>query len=208
MDRHQESDIISGLNSGDADAWRALYDAYCETVWMYIARRMMPHAADIPDVVQETFLAAAGSVSSYDSERGTLLNWLTGIAQRHIATYYRARRRQDRACQVAERLGAKSQQVIRWLGSGEPAPPAQLDRKELAALIRTALSRIRAEYEQLLEWKYLDGDKVEQIAARLSMSETAVRSKLARARRAFRCVFNSRPSRQSINEQGANTPHE
>ena len=175
---------------------------------MYIARRMMPHTADIADVVQETFLAAAEGVSSYDSERGTLLNWLTGIAQRHIATYYRARRRQDRACQVAERLGAKSQQVIRWLGSGEPAPPAQLDRKELAALIRTALSRIRAEYEQLLEWKYLDGDKVEQIAARLNMSETAVRSKLARARRAFRCVFNSRPSRESINEQGANTPHE
>ena len=67
MDQRQELEIADGLRSGSAEAWRALYDAYAESVWVFIARRMTPYVADVPDVVQETFLAAACSSGSTES---------------------------------------------------------------------------------------------------------------------------------------------
>ena len=47
------------LRGGSAEAWHALYDAYAEAVWRCVARRVGPHAAEVADIVQETFLAAA-----------------------------------------------------------------------------------------------------------------------------------------------------
>lgn len=202
MDHYQESDIVNGLRNGDAEAWRALYDRHAEAVWSLVARRMLPHTADVADVVQETFLAAARSVRSYDPEQGSLINWLTGVARRHVALYYRKEERQDQVCRAAEQLGADSQRVSRWLDNREPAPPDALARQELALLIRATLARLTDDYEQLLMWKYLDGDHVRQIAKRLDQSETSVRSKLARARRAFRAAFSAHMPNSNLTQQG------
>lgn len=202
MDQHQELEIADGLRSGSAEAWRALYDAYAEPVWMFVARRMTPCAVEVPDVVQETFLAAAGSARSFDPKQGTLLHWLTGIARRHIALCYRKQERQDRVRVAAEKLGVHSQQVISWLENREPEPPAVALSHEMALVIRDTLAELTDEYEELLTWKYLEGDKVDQIASRLDMSEVAVRSKLARARQAFRRLFNSRMQDNSLTGQG------
>ena len=61
MDEQRQREIAQGLREGQTDAWFALYDAYCRQVWNHVARLMGPHSADIADVVQETFLAAARS---------------------------------------------------------------------------------------------------------------------------------------------------
>ena len=192
MDQQTESTIIMGLRSGDADAWRALYDAYAVTVWRFIAQRMAARAADVPDVVQETFLAAARSARSFDAERGTILSWLKGIASRSIAMYFRKLERHNRICSAAEILSGSGPQVMHWLENRQPVPPEVLNTKELALIIRMTLSSLCEDYEKLLTWKYVDGQDVEQIAGHLNISTTAVRSKLARARRAFRIAFASR----------------
>src|SRR6185437_12447852 len=85
MDEQQERDIARGLRAGEADAWRALYDAHAERVWRAVARLMGAQAVDVADVVQETFLAAARSADSYDAARGSLWWWLWGIARRQVA---------------------------------------------------------------------------------------------------------------------------
>jgi RNA polymerase sigma-70 factor (ECF subfamily) len=60
---------------------------------------------------------------------------------------------------------------------------------ELATLVRATLTGLSPEYESLLTDKYLDGVSVEEIASRGNSTSTAIRSKLARARRAFREAF-------------------
>ena len=202
MDQQQEKEIVSGLLLGDPDAWRALYDCHASAIWKFVALRMDPRRTEVADVVQETFLAAAGNVRNYDPALGTLWNWLTGIARRHVALYYRAQTRQDRIRQAADKLGPRAEQVVRWLENREPQPPDVLASQELQTLVRATLSLLDRDYEELLTLKYLDGVSVEQIAGSFDSSESAIRSKLARACRMFRRVFTARLLNRSLSEQG------
>jgi RNA polymerase sigma-70 factor (ECF subfamily) len=192
MNEQWEHDIAQGLRRGEPDAWRELYDAYAPSVWNAVARRLGPFSADVSDVVQETFLAAASSARNFDGAQGTLWSWLSGIARHHVAQHFRKQERQARIIHAAEALGPRHERVLAWLEHREPAPLDVLVTAEMAILIRATLSSLSEDYEDLLTQKYLDVATVEQMAGQRSASETAVRSRLARARQAFRHALTAR----------------
>ena len=182
MDQTQERLIAQGLRDGQPDAWRAFYDAFAERVWRSVARLLGASSADVADVVQETFLAAAASARGYDPAKGSLWFWLWGIARRHLALHFRKREQLARLQLARARLVAINGQL-------QSSPHEALEAGELADLVRATLAELPVEYEEVLTAKYLDGVSVEQLAGRDSCSETAVRSRLARARSAFRDAF-------------------
>jgi RNA polymerase sigma-70 factor (ECF subfamily) len=189
MDDQREREVARGLREGQADAWRALYEAFAEQVWRSVARLMGSNSADVADVVQETFLAAARSAHTYDSTRGSLWLWLWGIARRHVALHYRRSERHDRIKKAGAWLAAGNGQIQRWIEGRDEPPQNVLEAAELATLVRATLTELPADYETLLTAKYLNGSSVEEIAVQERSSSTAVRSKLARARQAFRQAF-------------------
>ncbi|MEE8451499.1 MAG: sigma-70 family RNA polymerase sigma factor [Thermoguttaceae bacterium] len=186
MDDQLQLEVAQGLREGETEAWQALYDAYCRPVWHSVARAMGPDSADIGDVVQETFLAAARSARRYDPARGSLWMWLSGIARRQVALHYRQQKRHDRARDYRRLMAGGARQVLRWLDNGREAPDEVLATAELSSMVRATLTELPTDYETLLTAKYLDGATVEEIAGASDSSSTAVRSKLARARKAFR----------------------
>jgi len=189
MDDQLQREVAQGLREGKTEAWRALYDAYCRPVWRCVARAMGPDSADVGDVVQETFLAAARSARHFDPARGSLWMWLSGIARRQVALHYRQQKRHDRAKDHRGLIAGGARQVLRWLDNGREAPEEILATAELASMVRSMLTELPTDYETLLTAKYFDGASVEEIAGASDSSSTAVRSKLARARKAFRCAF-------------------
>jgi RNA polymerase sigma-70 factor, ECF subfamily len=193
MDAHQEREIACGLQQGKPAAWHALYDAYARSVWQSVARLMGPRQSDVADVVQETFLAAARSARGYDASRGSLWCWLCGIARRQVALHFRREDRQGRLHHDDAQAAAGRQQIARWLDDRQPAPADALASAELAALVRNTLSELPEDYETLLVAKYFDGASLQQIAGLENSTAGAVRSKLARARQAFRAAFQRGP---------------
>ena len=189
MDDQLQREVARGLREGKTEAWRALYDAYCRQVWCSVARAMGPDSADVADVVQETFLAAARSAQRFDPARGSLWMWLSGIARKHVALHYRQQKRHDRAKDHRGLMAGGARQVLRWLDGAQSAPAEVLATAELSATVRATLSELPTDYETLLTAKYFDGASVEEIAGAEASSSTAIRSKLARARLAFRQAF-------------------
>jgi RNA polymerase sigma-70 factor (ECF subfamily) len=189
MDEHLAREVALGLREGRPDAWRALYDAFAERVWRGVARLLGPASADVADVVQETMLAAARSARTFDDARGSLWNWLWGIARLQVALHFRKKARHDQLKQAGDWLAASNGRLAHWLDGVDTTPATLLEAAELALIVRLTLTELPDDYESLLTAKYLDSDSVEQIAARERCTETAVRSKLARAREAFREVF-------------------
>lgn len=190
MDDQQEQVIAQGLAEGKEEAWRALYEAYSKPVWQYVARRMGLDTADVADVVQETFLAAARSARQFDPARGSLWNWLCGIARNHLAQHFR-RRRRDKVSAADDSASLVRKQFVDWLDHRHETPPEALAAAETASAVRATLAELPGAYETLLVAKYFDGDSVDQIAGREQSSSTAIRSKLARARRAFRRAYET-----------------
>jgi len=186
LDDHQERRIAQGLREGKTDAWQALYDAYAERVWRGVARLLGGQSAEVADVVQETMMAAARSASSFNPERGSLWAWLWGIAHNHVALYFRKQERRDRLTQAVAELAAGIEQST--------SIPSALATAEQATLVRAALAELPVDYEMLLTAYYLDGETVASIAERERSSEVAIRSKLARARQAFRAVYGEGPT--------------
>lgn len=186
MDDVQEREVARGLREGNPDAWRVLYDAYAERVWNTVARLMGPNSTDTADVVQETFLSAARSAAGYDPWRGSLWLWLWGIARRHVALHYRKEKRHDRLLLECKTKDSNA------LNSVSCTPPSALDTlaaAELADLVRVSLTELPAEYGTVLAARYLDGESVEHIANQERSTVAAVRSRLARARQAFRQIL-------------------
>ncbi len=187
MDQERERWIARGLTEGKEDAWRALYEAYSRPVWRYVARRMLPDSRDVADVVQETFLAAARGARQFDAARGSLANWLYGIARNHVALHFRRQHRRG----PGDDTGLLHSEIIDWLDHRHATPPEALATAETASAVRATLAALPEEYETLLVAKYFDEVSVDQIAGREKSTATAIRSKLARARRAFRRAFET-----------------
>jgi len=184
-----DNQIVGGLRKADSDAWSALYEAYFEDVWRWVARLTGSASADVGDVVQETFLSAACSAGGYDPARGSLWLWLTGIARNHVAAHYRDRQRDSRIRPGGDLGADAAARLSEWFSNRRTDPLEALSSAETANLVRSAVAQLPLDYQRLLIARYCDGVSNKQIAQSNGCSLEAIRSKTARARRAFRRVF-------------------
>lgn len=189
MDKNTEREIAKGLQAGNCQAWLQLYEAYAEEVWRNISRLVGHDSAAVADIVQETFLAAARSARNFEPDRGSLWGWLWTIGRRQVALYYRKQKPSASLRQAQNWWASLDGETSNWIDAKADMPPDVLQSKELAALVRGAMSELPPEYQSLLLAKYVDNEPVNRIAGQMGYSEVAVRSKLARARKAFRKAF-------------------
>jgi RNA polymerase sigma-70 factor (ECF subfamily) len=189
MDKNTEQQIAKGLAQGSRQAWLQLYEAYAEHVWRNVARLVGSDSAAVADIVQETFLAAARSARSFRPDRGTLWVWLWTIIRRQVALHYRKQKPNIKLSQAQQWRIYPDGEKLDWIDAKADLPPDILESQELAALVRCVLRELPDDYQALLLARYVDSQSAEQIAAQTDCSETAVRSKLARARKAFRKTF-------------------
>ena len=190
MDKNTERKIAQGLQQGDRQAWLRLYEMYAEPVWRNISRLVGGDSTTVADLVQETFLAAARSARNFRSDRGTLWVWLSTIARRQVALYYRKQKPEIVLSQARQWWTGLDGEKFDWIDAKADMPPDILESQELAALVRCTLSELPGDYQTLLLAKYVDNQPAERIAGQMNCSEVAVRSKLARARKTFRKAFN------------------
>jgi RNA polymerase sigma-70 factor, ECF subfamily len=190
--------VACGLQRGDREAWAALFDQHSDRVWRYVARLVGRDVAAVADVVQETFLAAARSARSFDATRGTLSQWLLGIAHRQTAQHRR------------QREGVHdSSRTEQTMADSHGDPSALLEQRETADTVRQALAELSADYAVLLVAKYLEDRPVEQLVHEFGGTTEAIRSKLARARREFRAAYErlTRSDQHSLTEHSLKSPH-
>jgi RNA polymerase sigma-70 factor (ECF subfamily) len=190
LEQSDEQSVIRGLREGSRGAWTALYNGYSADVWRHVARLLGRDATAIADVVQEVFLAAAKSAKKFDPERGTLWNWLTGIAQHQVAAYWR---QSNKVARLRRLMEDGALEISHLLDSAKPLE-GMTEAVDLADLVRAVLSQLPAEYAALLSAKYIDDRNLEELADQFggrssSSSVEAIKSKLARARREFRTKF-------------------
>lgn len=81
------------------------------------------------------------------------------------------------------------QAVLARLAADDAGPEDALRHKEVTRLVHLTLDHLPPHYGRALEWKYLQGLPVHEIARRLETSPKAAESVLTRAREAFRKGF-------------------
>jgi len=186
MDNPENAEIGPDLKIPTQEVWQAMYDEHAESVWRLVGRLTGSSPADTADVVQETFLEAARSVGQFDASRGSQRAWLYGIARRQVALHFRRRQRQSRLLSGDGRPAMHREHLVAWLQGQNNSPSDFLLNAETVETVRVALAEINESHAAVLIAKYFDGLAIDQIARDEGCGETAIRSRLARARKAFR----------------------
>jgi RNA polymerase sigma-70 factor (ECF subfamily) len=147
------------------------------------------------EVAQATLCAAITRIATYRGE-AALFTWLCTFCRHEISAYYRKTRRTAAQVELAED-DPEVAAALQTLSFLEEGPEDTLRRAEVARLVHVALDSLPGRYADALEWKYVDGLPVSEIAERLRVSAKAAESLLTRAREAFREAFSTLLRRQA-----------
>ena len=80
------------------------------------------------------------------------------------------------------------------------APAAVAQDVDVGALIQVALDNLPPKYGDVLEWKYVEGHSVREIADRMGLGVEATQSLLARAKRAFADAYTALTKGMELHE--------
>ena len=179
--------LVRRILRGDEKALRAFFDEYFPRLYRY-ARHRLHDDADVDDVVQVALTQAARRLETYRGE-ATLLTWLIQICRHEISRQLKQTQR-DRDVMSPFLNDDLLRAVVESIESTDPSgsPEADSRRLELISLVQFALDQLPEHYAMALELKYIEGYRSAEIAQRLTISDEATQSLLARARRAFREV--------------------
>ena len=74
---------------------------------------------------------------------------------------------------------------------GGPLSDEMIAREETRELVSMTVANLPERYRSVLERKYVAGESLDELARDLAVTPDAVKSLLARARRAFRATFHT-----------------
>ncbi len=185
---HQDDrELAKQMVKGKDAAFRLFFDRYFPRVYRFCLRRLGEDSAE--EIAQIVLVNAIRHISTYRGE-ASLFTWLCQIARNEISTRYRAEARHSRIVLLEDSDEARAE--LESL-SADPAltPESVVDRHQGQAVVQLILDHLPGDYGQVLEWKYMHGYSVEEIASKLATTTIAVQSMLARARGAFRKQYEA-----------------
>jgi RNA polymerase sigma-70 factor, ECF subfamily len=165
--------LVAAARSGDREAFARLVGLYQRPVYS-LCYRMLGQATDAEDAAQEAFLKAYRALRAYDASR-PFSTWLLAIAAHHCIDRMRRRHIQE--------VSLDGMPKWRWM-------PAVVEDPENAALeadesdrISRLLQALPDEYRVVVVLRYWHDLGYAEIAEMLNDTESAVKSRLHRARR-------------------------
>jgi RNA polymerase sigma-70 factor (ECF subfamily) len=186
----QDKKLVKQMLAGDEQAFRRFFDENFRRLYRFALARLGNDADAAEEVAQMAMCKATENLDSYRGE-AALFTWLCTICRNASTDWLRQQSRYREQVVLIEDF-PQIQAVVDSLQEDESRQPdKRQERLELVRLIQVALDRLPANYGNILEWKYIDGDSVKEIAARMELGTEATQSLLARAKRAFCDVYAS-----------------
>src|SRR5262245_26544045 len=174
--------LLERVRANDAEAWHRLVQLYRPLVVFWCARSRLP-AADVEDVAQEVFAAAAAGLPGFHHDRpgDTFRGWLRVVTRNQVLLYFRRNQGQAQA-----EGGSDAWQRLQELADPLPGPDAE-EETEVGQLYRRALDQVRGAFEehtwQAFWLTVVEGRSPATLTDELSMTPAAIRQAKSRVLR-------------------------
>jgi RNA polymerase sigma-70 factor (ECF subfamily) len=170
--------LIAAIAAGDDTALRELLSRHGP--WLAARLRRVLPAAEVEDVLQETFLGVWRGAGGY-RPAGSAGGWIWGIARRQAALWLRRRGPAELALPAMAANGRNPE---------DPAEAA-LQRAELADAVRV-LGPAGGAQREVWRLMYVEDRPVAEVAELMGVPEGTVKSRAHRARRLMRAALRRR----------------
>ena len=189
MDKSKAEISIEALRVGDRREFARLVDAYSGPLYR-LALKMLGNATDAEDALQNTFLKAFQHVDQFEG-RSSLSTWLYRIASNEALMQLRKQRPEttfsDMSAEDEEDQNYDPVQITDW--------PSLPEEELLSAEAHTALDRAIEHLPEKLRIVFVLRDiedlSIQETSQVLGLSETAVKTRLLRARLRLREELSS-----------------
>jgi RNA polymerase sigma-70 factor, ECF subfamily len=181
--------LVRRMLAGDELAFEAFFDQYFPGLYRFALSRVRCDPAAAEEVAQAALERAVTKLATYRGE-AALFTWLCTFCRHEISAYYKRRGRVPQQVELTEDA-PEVRAALDLLALAADDPERLLHRKEVARLVQVTLDHLPRRYGDALEWKYIEGRSVAEIAERLQIGAKAAESVLTRAREAFREGFGA-----------------
>ncbi len=186
----QDRALVRRLLAGDERAFEEFFDRHFPGIYRFALARLRGDADAAEEVAQMTLCKAISKLDTYRGE-AQLFTWLCTFCRHEISAFCRKFRRFPQPVPLTEENPEVRAALDSLAALGDDDPESVARRNEISRLVRVALDHLPQRYGNALEWKYLEGLSVKEIAQRMEIGPKAAESLLTRARDAFRDGFSS-----------------
>lgn len=173
-ERSRVAGLVALAQQGDAEAFGLVYDAYVDQIYRYLYYRVGSHAL-AEDLTSETFLRALRRLDSFTYTGKDIGAWFTTIARNLVTDHVKSSR---------FRLEVTTADMLDADRGDDGIEQVVLDRLQNAALL-DAVKQLKAEQQECIVLRFLQGLSVAETADVMRRTEGAVKQLQLRAVRAL-----------------------
>ena len=172
---HADRAIAKKILRGDENAFRELFDNFFPRLYRFALVRLNGDQEEAREMVQQTFCKAFERLDSYRG-KASLYGWMCQICRNTITDMGQRRQREYRRVPLLEEDGT-IQGILETLAAPEfEEPENTMWRLDMMRLIQATLDNLPGRYGDVLEWNYVDGLSVKEIADQLDVGPKAAES--------------------------------
>lgn len=183
-----DAPLVQRVCAGEEAAFNEFFALYFPRLYRFAIARLNGNEDATEEVVQRTLIRGIDRLRTYRGD-ATLLTWLCTLCRHEIAEWI-AREGRGRLVSLSDEQEVSRLALDRFAARDSADPDNALRQHEVRRLVHSALDHLPDPYGDVLEWKYLEDLRVDQIAGRLGLGYKAAESLLTRARAAFRDSFS------------------
>jgi RNA polymerase sigma-70 factor (ECF subfamily) len=190
MDKSANTDTFSleALRAGDRAEFAHMVEAYSSQIYR-LALKMLNNPQDAEDILQETFIKAFRGLKGFDG-RSSLSTWLYRIATNEALMHLRKKR--PDTISIDEPLETEEgeqepRQIVDWCC----LPEEELMTAESRAYLDKAIDALPQSLKVVFLLRDIEGLTTQEVIEVLNLSETAVKTRLSRARLRLREELSS-----------------
>jgi RNA polymerase sigma-70 factor (ECF subfamily) len=165
--------VIRRVAEGDSAAFERVYDAFSGILYS-LALRILGRPEDTEEILQEVFTKIWRDAADYDARRGAPLAWAITITRHKAIDRIRAGARRLRLYEAAEAEAKTNLPVV-----SQPAYNAE--QSENAKAVKESLEMLPQDVRESIELAFFGGLSHSQIAEKLALPVTTVKSRIRRA---------------------------
>lgn len=175
-----EADLVRLAQARDQEAFQELMRR-TTSASLRLALSVVKNREDAEDQVQTSFLNAWKRIGSFQME-AKFSTWMRTIVMNQSLMHLRSKRRAT----LQPLDDGREDGTVFDPVDARPSQEATLGQQELTVHLREELRRLPPIFREVLDLRDLQGLPNEEVAARLGISEPAVKSRLSRARQMLR----------------------
>ena len=182
--------LVKQLLANDEQAFDRFFSDNFARLYRFALTRLPDDPDGTREVVQIALTKAVAKLHTYRGE-SALFTWLCAITRNEMSDWLAKQGRYRQHIVLTEDFPEIQAAVDSFQAPQSDNPEQNYQRAELVRSIQVALDRLPPKYGNVLEWKYIEGYSVNEIAVKLELGNEATQSLLARAKRAFSDVYGS-----------------